>query len=184
MKGAQLSRHSFGQPLGGVIQVAYVVEDIERSMRQFSARLKNGPWFVSGPFKPSQAQYRGRATELSLTLAVGFAGHMSFELIEQHDTVPSVFRETIEARGYGFHHWAVASEAFDDDVERYRSLGDEIAFSVRSSRVYRIAYVDTTRELPGVIELIELTTGFEERYAKMHQASLAWDGTEPVRRVS
>jgi hypothetical protein len=63
---------NFGQPVGGIIQVAYVVESIERSMQEFTARLKIGPWFVSGPFVPPEGIYRGRPTHMRLTLAVGF----------------------------------------------------------------------------------------------------------------
>jgi len=175
---------NFGQPLGSIMQVAYVVENIEQSMQEFAQRLKVGPWFVTGPFTPTEGRYRGQPTEVNLTLAVGFAGHMSFELIQQHNRAPSVFRETVEKRGYGFHHWAVATDAFEHDVELHRSHGYEAAFTARSARGYRIAYMDTTRDLPGMIELIELTEGLEERYAKMYQAALGWDGADPVRRAA
>ena len=72
---------NFGQPAGGVIQVAFVVEDIARAMRDFTDRLKVGPWFVSGPFVPARGVYRGAPTAMRLTLAVGFSGHMMFEVI-------------------------------------------------------------------------------------------------------
>lgn len=172
---------NFGQPAGAIIQVAYVVEDIERSMREFAERLKIGPWFASGPFVPPEGRYRGQPTDMRLTLAVGFAGHMSFELIEQQDTKPSVYREIVEHRGYGFHHWAMPVEDLDAEVARYRSLGYEAAFSDRSPRGYRIVYVDTTRDLPGMIELMERTPALEARYTEMYLASVGWDGTDPVR---
>jgi hypothetical protein len=175
---------NFGQPLGSIMQVAYVVENIEQSMKDFAERLKVGPWFVSGPFTPTEGRYRGQPTDVNLTLAVGFAGHMSFELIEQHNRAPSVFRETVEKRGYGFHHWAVPTDAFDRDVEMHLSRGYEAAFTARSARGYRLAYMDTTRDLPGMIELIELTEGLEDRYTKMYQAALGWDGADPVRRAA
>ena len=174
---------SFGQPLGSIIQVAYVVENIERSMNEFAERMKVGPWFVSGPFTPTEGLYRGQPTDVRLTLAVGFAGHMSFELIEQHNRAPSVFLEMVKKRGFGFHHWAVATDAFDREVEEHRSRGCEAAFTARSARGYRIAYMDTTQDLPGMVELIELTPGLEERYANMYRAALDWDGTNPVRRA-
>ncbi len=81
-----------------------MVENIALAMRDFTDRLKVGPWFVSGPFVPAKGVYRGAPTDMRLTLAVGFAGHMMFEVIEQHDAKPSVYREMIETRGYGFHH--------------------------------------------------------------------------------
>lgn len=172
---------NFGQPVGGVIQMAYFVEDIKRSMADFSARLKVGPWFVSGPFSPSEARYRGQPTKINLTLAVGFCGHMSFELIEQHNDVPSVYRETLATRGYGFHHWGIPTKDFDRDLDAYRLLGYQTAFTDRSPRGYRIAYVDTTPDLPGMIELMELSASLEARYTEMYQASLCWDGSDAIR---
>jgi hypothetical protein len=172
---------NFGQPVGAIIQVAYIVEDIQRSMRDFTARLKIGPWFVSGPFVPPEGRYRGEPTDIRLTLGVGFAGHMSFELIEQHDRAPSVYREIVEQRGYGFHHWAMPVDDIDGEVARYRSLGYEAAFSDRSPRGYRIVYVDTTRDLPGMIELMERTPSLEARYTEMYLASVGWDGSDPIR---
>jgi hypothetical protein len=174
---------NFGQPVGGIIQVAYVVESIERSMQEFTARLKIGPWFVSGPFVPPEGIYRGRPTHMRLTLAVGFCGHMSFELIEQHDDAPSVYREMVDKRGYGFHHWGIPTSNLDAEVERYGALGYQPAFSDRSPRGYRVVYVDTTRDLPGMIELMEATTALEARYTEMYLASVGWDGSDPIRRA-
>lgn len=172
---------NFGQPLGGISQVAYFVEDIQRSMKDFTARLNIGPWFITEPFTPPDARYRGQPTEVKLTLAVGFAGHMSFELIEQHNDAPSVYLEVVRKRGYGFHHWAVPTDAFEREVEKYRSLGYEAAFTDRTPHGYRIAYMDTTRDLPGMIELVEFTESMEDRYTKMYLASVGWDGSDPIR---
>ena len=41
-----------GQPLGGICQIAYVVEDIESSALAYTRELGAGPWFVRGPFRP------------------------------------------------------------------------------------------------------------------------------------
>ena len=172
---------NFGQPLGSIIQVAYFVEDIQRSMKAFTVRLNIGPWFVTAPFTPPEARYRGQPTNVNLTLAVGFAGHMSFELIEQHNKAPSVYLEVVAKRGYGFHHWAVPTDRFDQDVEQYHLLGYESAFTDRTPHGYRIAYMDTTRDLPGMIELVESTPSMEERYTRMYHASVGWDGSDPIR---
>ena len=174
---------NFGQPVGGIIQVAYIVQDIQASMRDFTARLKVGPWFVSGPFVPPAGIYRGNPTKMRLTLAVGFSGHMSFELIEQHDELPSVYQEVIKSRGYGFHHWGVASDDLDAEVSRYVAMGYAPAFSDRSPRGYRVVYVDTSRDLPGMIEFMERTPALEARYTEMFLASVGWDGSDPVRRA-
>ncbi len=180
--GVAATPMSFGQPVGTIMQVAYIVADIEQSMRDFQAKLKVGPWFVWGPFTPSEGRYRGAPTDISLTLALAFAGHMSIELIQQHDNKPSVYREIIERRGYGFHHWAVISETFDADIACWQAEGYEIAFSDRTPRGYRVAYLDTSDELTGMLEIVERTRATDERYDVAWRASLGWDGRDPVRR--
>ncbi|HWK47785.1 MAG TPA: VOC family protein [Stellaceae bacterium] len=178
-KGRELA---FGQQAGGIVQCAYTTPDIEQGMRDFTERLAIAPWFVMGPFVPPEGMYRGQPTSMRLTLAIGFAGHMMIELIQQHDDLPSVYQETIRVRGHGFHHWAIASLDFDADVARYQAQGYEVAFSDRSPRGVRIVYMDTGRDLPGMLEIIELTEAIEARYAEMYEASRTFDGKDPIRR--
>jgi hypothetical protein len=173
---------AFGQREGGVVQCAYTTADIEQGMKDFTARLGVGPWFVTGPFVPPQGIYRGKPTQMRLTLAIGFAGHMMIELIEQHDDLPSVYREFVERRGHGFHHWAITARDFDAEVARHQALGYAVAFSDRSPRGVRIVYMDTTADLPGMLEIIEMTDALEQRYLDMYRASLDFDGSEPIKR--
>lgn len=168
---------------GDVIQVAYFVAELSTSMMRFTERLRIGPWFVSGPFVPARGLYRGKPTRMKVSLAVGYGAQMMFELIEQHDAEPSVFQEMLTKRGYGFHHWGVATQAFDDAVARYSAAGYEVAFFDHSPRGGRVAYLDTTRELPGMIELIEMTPQKEASNLAIYRASIGWDGSDPVRRA-
>ena len=46
----------------------------------------------------------------------------------------------------------------------------------------RVAYMDATRDLPGMIELIEHTDAQERVYTEIYEAAIGWDGHDPVRR--
>ena len=109
----------FGQPDDGVIQMAYVVADLHEAIKQWSRRLRVGPWFVLEHFTCVDPVYRGRPSRADVRLAMSFAGHMNMELIQPNNDAPSVYREVIERRGYGFHHWGVATWSFDAAVARY-----------------------------------------------------------------
>ncbi len=174
----------FGQPLGGIVQFAYVVEDIDRAVVELSDRLGVGPWSVRARFQPRTARYRGQPTEATFSLARTFSGHVMLELIEQHDDSPSVFHEQPGPRRYGFHHWAVMTDTFDADVARYTALGYEEAFSDTLPSGARVVYVDATRDLPGMIELVERTEAQERFYTQIYEASATWDGQELVRYES
>jgi hypothetical protein len=171
----------FGQPLGGICQFAYAVEDIERSAEHFTRELGVGPWFVRGPFQPPEGRYRGDPTEATFTLARGFSGHMMVELVKQHDDSPSVYNEH-GGRRSGFHHWAVFPADFDAALAGYLERGYVEAFADRLPSGSRIVYMDTKGDLPGMIELVEHTKAQEAVYSAIWRASLDWDGSDPLRR--
>jgi hypothetical protein len=176
-----MSLLNFGQPDDGIIQMAYVVEDIHRAIEQWVEQLGVGPWFLLDHFSGVDGSYRGQPSKADVAIAMSFAGHMLIELIQPNNNAPSVYREAIEQRGYGFHHWGVGSKDIDRDMEAYRKRGAEAAFVLRVPSGGRVAYMDTTAELPGMVELIELGADLETMFTKFYRASLGWDGNDPVR---
>jgi glyoxalase/bleomycin resistance protein/dioxygenase superfamily protein len=171
---------SFGARDNSIIQFAYTVDDIQRAMRHYTDLLRVGPWFLIGPFVPAKGIYRGAVTTMRISLAVAFAGEAMVELIEQHDEAPSVYQETLKARGaHGFHQWAIGARDFEETVARFRQ-GYSEAFSDISPRGVRVVYFDTTRHLPGMLEVIEMTADVEEQYRRMYQAARDWDGRHAV----
>ncbi len=174
---------SFGQPLGGVIQVAYVVEDIEKAMKYWTETLGVGPFFLFEHFALEDYRYRGKPGDIDITLALGFSGSMCFELIVQNSKSPSVYTEVIDKRGYGFHHWAVSTASFDDDLARHVAAGnDEVLYGVVPDPINaRAAYVDTMAKTGGMIELIEINPAVEGFFSALKEPSINWDGKEPVR---
>ena len=171
----------FGQPDDGVIQMAYVVADLHAAMTHWSSKLKVGPWFVIEHFTGVDPLYRGQPSRADVALAMSFAGHMNIELIQPNNDAPSVYREMIERRGHGFHHWGVATWSFDAAVARYQRDGYELAFLAAVPSGGRVGYMDTTAVLPGFTELIELGGAFEKVFGRFYRASINWDGKDPVR---
>jgi len=171
----------FGQPDDGIIQMAYVVEDIHKAMEHWARKLKVGPWFLLDHFTGDEPLYRGAPSRADAKLAMSFSGHMNIELIQQNNDAPSVYREHIERCGYGFHHWGMATANFDADVARYRAAGHATAFICKVPSGGRVAYMDTTSELGGYTEFIELGAGFDAVFARFYAASIGWDGKDLVR---
>jgi hypothetical protein len=92
----------FGQPDDGIIQMAYVVPDLRAAIVHWTGTLRVGPWFVLEHFTGDEPIYRGQPSRAQVRLAMSFAGHMNLELIQPKNDAPSVYRELIERRGYGF----------------------------------------------------------------------------------
>ena len=176
-----MTSFNFGQPDDGIIQMAYIVEDIQAAMRQWSEDLRVGPWFLLDHFTGVDPIYRGTPSTADVALAMGFAGHMQIELIQPNDDNPSVYRETRDERGWGFHHYGVATREFANDIARYEAKGYELAFLAGVPTGGSVGYLDTHGALPGMLELIEIGPMMETVFTRFYQASLGWDGTDPVR---
>ena len=171
----------FGQPDDGVIQMAYVVPDLPAAIKEWTTKLRVGPWFVLEHFTGLDPVYRGQPSQADISLAMSFAGHMNIELIQTNNESASVYREMIERRGYGFHHWGVATWEFDAAVAQYERAGHALAFRLAVPSGGRVGYMDTTGVLPGYTELIELGGAFEEVFGRFYRASRGWDGKDPIR---
>ncbi len=78
---------------------------------------------------------------------------------------------------------AIGARDFDAAVAEYKSRGYQEAFSDISPRGVRVVYLDTSRDLPGMLEIIEMTADVEEQYRRMYQAAREWDGRHAVNRI-
>ncbi len=170
------------QPDAALMQIAYVVRDLDAALKHWTETLRVGPFFVMENLEVENPLYRGRPTEAKFTIALGFSGTMCVELIKQHDELPSVYKEVLDARGEGFHHWATGHENFDEMVAAYEKKGYQTAFSGKVTVGGRFAYMDTLADLGGMVELIELNPKVRDLFAGLEAAARDWDGSDPIRR--
>ena len=172
----------FGQPLGGVAQTAFVVENLEAAIAHWVADCGAGPFFLLESFINPRQTYRGEQSRADIRLAMGFAGHMLIELIQPKDTNPSVYKETIDLRGYGFHHLGIACEDVDAALPGYRARGYTEVFRAAVRTGGEVVYLDDgTGPQRGFIELLPVSPGMDETFNRFWRASQDWDGDQPVR---
>ena len=171
----------FGQKVGQIIQMAYVVEDIRAAIDWWVRDTRTGPWFLLDSFIGPDHVYRGHRSTADVSIAMAFAGHMQIELIQPLDDNPSVYRETIEARGYGFHHVGIATADVEAGIRTYEARGYTLAFTAGVPTGGSVAYLDGGPAHPGFVELIPATPGLDAGFTSYWQASVDWDGYEPVR---
>ncbi len=172
----------FGQPMGGVMQTAFVVADIRASIAHFQRDCAAGPFFLLNHFLSDDQCYRGAPSTADVTIAMGFVGHMQIELIQPLDDNPSVYRETISQRGHGFHHFGIACEDVDAALPDYLARGYSLAFKAAVPTGGSVAYLEEgDAAAPGFLELIPATPGMDAHFTAMWRASQGWDGANPVR---
>jgi hypothetical protein len=170
---------AFGGPRGGIIQTAFVVEDIRESIQSWISDCHVGPWFLLDHFTGDDPIYRGAPSQADVAIAMAFAGHMQIELIQPNDRNPSVYKETIDTRGHGFHHLGRASDDVDADIAELEGRGYSLAFRAGVPTGGDVAYMEKPGS--GFLELIAATDGMEEVFTSFWQASVGWDGSDPVR---
>lgn len=172
----------FGQPMGGVAQTAFVVEDLQAAITSWVADTRAGPFFVLDHLYAPGQVYRGHESRADVTLAMGFAGHMMIELIQPLDNHPSVYRETIELRGHGFHHLGIACADVEATLADYRARGFEEAYRAAVPTGGEVVYLDDgSGASRGFLELLPVTRGMDETFTRFWNASRDWDGRDPVR---
>jgi hypothetical protein len=93
-----------------VSQVALVVKDMEKSMREYTEIMGWGPWKIDEYKSPRlhHASIRGTPVECTWIGAEAPVGDTYVELL-QPPTGPSIFREFMDQHGEGLHHigyWA------------------------------------------------------------------------------
>ena len=171
----------FGQPVGSIVQMAYIVPDIRAAMKWWQTDGKTGPFFLLDSFTGPEQRYRGGPTRADVAIAMAFGGHMMIELIQPKDKEPSVYQETIRQRGYGFHHVGIAVDDVEAERKAYFSRGYHVAFSTPVPSGSTVYYMGDDPAAPGFIELIPATQGMDEMFTKYWRASVDWDGRDPVR---
>jgi hypothetical protein len=107
-------------------EIAYTVADIQDGMRR--------------PLRPPEGVYRGATTSMQVSLGITFFGEVMVELIEQHNEEPSIFRETLRARGaMGF---TIGRSAPGTSKRHRRNAGR----------------VDTTRRSPTLLQWVSASS--------------------------
>jgi hypothetical protein len=166
---------------GRLIQTAFITKDIHASMREMTRTMGIGPWFLRerGVF-PRQV-YRGQPSTTALAIAMGYAGDMQFEIIQQLDESPSVYREVAERSGYGLHHFGMAADDYPASVAHYERAGYTLAYEAEVAHGARVGYFDTNGALPAMIEVIEFRPATRAMFDTFRDAARDWDGRDPVR---
>jgi len=165
-----------------IIQNSWVVTDIDAAMRHWVRTTGVGPFFVVKGVTLEDQCYRGTPAvkSIDVTFALAQAGEIQIELVAQHNDVKSAYRDLIPAGHAGFHHMALYSHDYDADLADYTRGGFEVAFSGAFAGK-RFCYVDTSRSIGYMMELIEASDAQASFFAKIIAAAKNWDGTDPIR---
>jgi len=158
-----------------ILQISWVVRDLEEAALRWHRTMGVGPFILNRHIPITEGVHRGRAQKTDFSTAIAQAGPVQIELVEQHDDSPSCYRDMIAAGAEGMHHVAVIAEDYDAAVASYMEQGHEIASAGKFGEV-RFCYVDTTRTLGHMVEILEDSHAIKAFFAMIARAGEEWDG--------
>ena len=175
---------------GSIRQIAFVVRDLDLTLRYWTETMGVGPFFVLRRMRPEGYRYRGAPSPAPLlSVALGNSGDLQVELIEQHDELPSAYRDFLAAGREGFQHvssWLTRAE-YDATMARALAAGTPIAHEgAMAGGGVRFAYFATDAAAPGGL-MYEIADVAEPAVFPLMQmiadAAKGWDGSEPIREL-
>ncbi len=138
-----------------ITQVGIIVRDIEKASREFAEffGIPVPKAIVTDAEDKARTQYRGMPSAARAKLAFMHFGSVDVELIEP-DRAPSTWREFLDTQGEGVHHIAFVIQGMKDKVLALESKG-HLLVQKGEYTGGRYAYIDTTRALKTIVELLE-----------------------------
>ena len=141
---------------GSVIQVAYVVRDLEAAMKRHMEVANVGPWSIY-QFEPGKIQnymYRGKPAMHTCLIAVTPMGGEHGTQVELMQPISgrSIYDEHLDAKGEGFHHVKLYYKDCARAVEEYARRGYPVIQCGRIDEDEHY-YLDTEKDFGYMIEL-------------------------------
>lgn len=166
-------------------QNAYVVRDVQESARTWMDTTGIGPFFYIPHLSLENMEHRGQPIDLDISVAIAFSGALMIELIEQHNSGPSAYRDVVPEGEEGFHHICIFPEDYEATVADYVSKGMPVATEGQlAGGGTRFCYVDARPKLHCMMEIVDYPEDGAAMWAPMIEATQEWDGkTDPIRTI-
>jgi hypothetical protein len=164
--------------LGEVNQIGFMSRDIEQSMRYFIDAWGVGPWYVLRNMTMPMT-YNGEATAPELTIAMANCGDLQFEIVQQHNDVPSLYRDSLAATpALHIQHMGVWTHDLAKTTEEALARGWKTIFETVPAGS---TFVTHPSDPMVCIELSDRNPFKDGVRAAIRQAALDWDGSDPIR---
>lgn len=162
-----------------IVQIAFVVEDLEDAARGWASAFGAGPFFVHENMAVSDV--RGpddKPAAFAQDVAIGQWGSLMVELVKWHDLEPGPVANVMGRRG--FNHIAYFASDSKAERERLETAGHDVVVSLGFGDL-RVHFHDAVAKHGFAIEHYPCADVVEELYRKVAEAAQGWDGKNPVR---
>lgn len=168
---------------GELLQLGHVVTDMAAAIEHWTSRGV-GPFYEMTHVPLPEQMYRGKPTDVDMSVSLSYSGAVQIELIVQHNEAPSLYRDFLEERpGGGLHHIAFLTEQLDQAVAYGTEIDTPLLQQWTDRLGGRYAYLERRSAADPYIELLEVTPTLLGFFEHVQKACARWDGTRPHRIV-
>ena len=138
-----------------VIQIAFVVRDLDEAIKIYSNIYGIGPWKISEiSSKTVDDLYKyDDVTDFAYKVAMCDIGDLEWELVQPLDD-KSIYSDFLKEKGPGLHHIAFGVKDYDHAVADLKTKGQKV-LSSGDWKGIRFAHFATEDDLDFVIELFK-----------------------------
>lgn len=168
---------------GAARQNGFIVDDLDHAIHHWASTTGAGPFFALRHIPFEYFTYHGKPSTPDISLALGYLGDLEIELIEQHNDAPSPYKSFFSARGTGMHHMSSWTQDYDGHMTDLADRGRAPDCEGRIAGAARFAYFNSDAVDGSAFEVSDL--GSSNEFGIIHdlvqQASVGWNGTDPIR---
>ena len=174
----------FRPQLGEPHHCAYVVDDIEATVRRLVDQLGAGPFFLIENVPLENVLSRGEPAEFVHNSAFGYCGGGAIELMEVLSLAPERVQKGFSGPRPRIHHVAYAVPP-TEVADLRSSLDDRGMTEYLSSQLGEVETTlhDASAALGHDIEIHVENEGLRDFFEMVRAGADGWDGSEPLRPV-
>ncbi|MCL7466127.1 VOC family protein [Phaeovulum sp. NW3] len=164
---------------GDVMQLGYVVDDMDRAIDHWARVLGVGPFFVANRVPYAQVSYLGQPCDAEISVALASHRGMQIEIIQQVGGGRSIFADFMARTGGGLHHVCALTDDLTRDLADWKTRGVDVLQGGVTMAGIPFAYLATDPDDRGrVLELVQPSPGLTRFFAKIDGAGRSWDGQD------
>ena len=165
------------------VQIAYFVNDIEKSACRLSSATGAGPFYVIENIELERCEHRNQACNFVHSSAYGQWGDIMVEFVQQEDKGPSPFRDMYGPGEEGIHHVACFVDSVEDTIKNCSEQGYPVATLAKARLGTEFAFIDTRKLLGHMLEIYVPGESLSEFYTLVREASEGWGGDNVCRNL-
>jgi methylmalonyl-CoA/ethylmalonyl-CoA epimerase len=143
-----------------ILQIGFVVRDLEKSVRNYWEVSGIGPWsfYTMDQSNMLNTKVNGKDAKFSMRVALADLAGLQIELIQPIDG-QNIYAEFLNEHGEGIHHIACAVDDFDKTIATLKNKGVNVIQEGITTAGLGFAYLDMRNEMACITEIYKIPAG-------------------------